>query len=305
MLRISNGKKVNKERIAFICCFCIPPVIAWLVFYVYANLSSFGMAFTDKNGALTLENFVRFWQELTTRDSEIWIALKNTFLSFAIMLVQFPFQVLVSYFIYKKVPGAGIFRFLFMLPGMIFSVALTMSLQRMLGVNGFISKWLQDALNLSYRPEILTDSRFANATVLLHMIWMAFPGDLIIWGGTFSRIPEELLEAGRMDGTNWWKEFIHIIVPVVWPTVGLKMVLLFCGIFGAGGSVFLLTQGRYGTLTLANWMYMQVYGVSGGTSSSNVFNYMSAVGMVISVIAIVMSRMIRRWSDKVFDEVEF
>lgn len=300
-----KGKPINKRRVLFVFCCCILPVINWLIFYVLANGSSFVMAFTNKEGAISLDNFVRFWNELNNPVSDIRIAIKNTFLTFAIIFVSYPFKVLVSYFIYKKVPGAGIYRILFFLPSIIFGVALAMIFQQIISVNGFIAKCVQDWLNLEQPPELLADSRFANTVVLLHMVWLAFPGDLIIWGGTFSRIPTDVLEAGKIDGVNWWQEFTKITVPMVWPTVALQMVLMFCGIFGASGQVFLLTKGQYGTMTLSAWMYLQLLEGSGSQYSSNVYNYMSAVGLVLTVIAILLSLGIRRWTDRAFEEVEF
>lgn len=305
MEAIRKRKPVNKRRVLFIFCCCALPVINWLIFYVLANGSSFVMAFTNKEGQFSLDNFVRFWNELTNPVSDIRIAIKNTFLTFAIILVSYPFKVLVSYFIYKKVPGAGIYRIIFFLPSIIFGVALAMIFQQIISVNGFIAEWVQHLLNLEQPPELLADSRFANTVVLLHMVWLGFPGDLIIWGGSFSRIPNDVLEAGKIDGVNWWQEFTKITVPMVWPTVALQMVLMFCGIFGASGQVFLLTKGRYETMTLNAWMYLQLLEGSGSQYSSNIYNYMSAVGLVFTVIAILISLGIRRWADKAFEEVEF
>ena len=298
-------KPIRKERLAFIICCCALPVINWLVFYVFTNMSSFVMAFTNKDGILSFDNFIRFWEELNNPVSDIRVAIKNTVLTFAILVATFPFKVLVSYFIYKKVPGAGIYRILFFLPSIIFGVALAMIFQKIIGVNGFIAQGIQEILHLEQTPELLADTRFANTTVLLHMIWLGFPGDLIIWGGTFARIPTDVLESGKIDGVNWWQEFTKITVPMVWPTVALQMVLLFCGIFGASGQVFLLTKGRFGTMTISAWMYLQLYNLSGNQYTSNAFNYMSAVGLVITVIAITISLVVRKWTDKAFDEVEF
>ena len=305
-MEITKRKKpINKRRILFIICCCALPVIHWLIFYVFANLSSFVMAFTNKSGDFSIDNFVRFWDELRNPVSDIRIAFKNTFLTFAVVLASFPFKVLVSYFIYKKVPFAGIYRILFFLPSIIFSVAWAMIFQRMIGVHGFIAKWVQDWMHLGAPPELLADSRFANTVVILHMLWLGFPGDLIIWGGTFARIPTDVLESAQIDGVNWWKEFTMITVPMVWPTVALQMVLMFCGIFGASGAVFLLTKGQYGTMTLSAWMYLQLLNQSGNQYTSNAYNYMSAVGLVITVVAIAISLGIRKWTDKAFDEVEF
>ena len=180
-----------------------------------------------------------------------------------------------------------------------------MIFRRMMDVNGFVAQMVGQYMGLDYTPELLADSRFANITVLAQMVWLSFPGSMVIWGGTFARIPDDVLESGRIDGVNWWGEFTKIIVPLVWPTVALQMILLFCGIFGASANVFLLTGGEYNTINLSTWMYLQLYGNSGIRYTSNIYNYMSAAGMVMTVVAITISLLIRKFTDKVFDEVEF
>lgn len=298
-------KPVNKTRVLFILSCVVLPVINFLVFYVYVNLSSFSMAFTDRNGVFSIDNFVRLFEEISQPDSYLHIALKNTLLTFVITLIMFPFQVLVSYFIYKKIPLAGLYRFLFFIPTIIFSVAISTIFTRMMSPNGAVAEFVQKLANLDYPPELLADSNYANIVVILHMVWLTFPGDLIIWGGTFARIPGDVLEAGKIDGTSWWTEFTRITVPMVWPTVSLQMVLKFCGIFGASGAVFLLTKGEYGTMTLSSWMYLQLYNQTGNIENSNIYNYLSAVGLVTTVIAVAISLVVRRITDKFFNDVEF
>jgi ABC-type sugar transport system permease subunit len=300
-----KGKKVNKLRVLFILTFITVPVLQWLLFYVYTNFSAILMAFRDSANQWSLENFARFFKEFELPTSQIRIAFKNTFLTFGILFVTFPFKVLVSYFIYKKVPFSGFYRVVFFLPTIIFSVAWALIFTQIIGVDGAIAKAVQEWMGLDYTPELLADSKFANTVVLLNMMWLSFPGDLIIWGGTFARIPDDVLESAKIDGVTWWTEFTKIIVPMVWPTVALQMVLLFCGIFGASGNVFLLTRGNYGTMTLTAWMYMSVYNGSGGNYTSGVYNYMSAVGLLLTTVAIIISLSIRKMTDKVFDEVEY
>lgn len=293
------------KRVLFILFAITVPIVNWLIFYVYANFSSIVMAFADSDGRVSLENFVRFFEDMQLATSDLRIAFKNTFITFAILLLTYPFKVLVSYFIYKKIPGAGFYRIVFFLPSVLFSICTSMMFTRVVGVNGFIAQTIGEWMNLGTTPELLADSRFANVTVLLHMMWLAFPGDLIIWGGTFARIPNEVLEAGAVDGTNWWQEFTKIVVPMVWPTVALQMVLLFCGIFGASGDVFLLTRGRFDTITLNAWQYITLLDSSGNMYTSGVYNYLSAVGLILTFIAILISLVVRKITDKYFDEVEF
>ena len=298
-------KPINKCRVAFIICCCALPVIQWLIFYVYANFQGFLMAFTDRTGAWSLDNFVRLWKQLKNIDSELGVAIKNTGITFCINLVLYPFHILVSYFLYKKIPGHGLYRVLFFLPAIIFSVAFSLVFKQLIGVNGFIAQGVQQLEGLDYTPTLLADSRYANLTIWGHMIWVGFAGNIVIYGGAFSRIPDDLLESARLDGVNWWKEFIYIIVPMVWPTVALHAVMMFCGIFNASGQVFLLTGGEYGTMTLDAWMYIQVMQGGSNIQNSNIFNYMSAVGMTMTVAAVLLSLGIRKWTDKVFNGLEY
>ena len=304
-MKASKKKKVSKTRVLFILCFTLLPVVQWLLFYVYTNFSSIILAFTGSGGEFTFGNFARFFRELALETSDIRIAFKNTFITFAILMVTFPLKVLVSYFIYKKVPGYGFYRIVFFLPTVLFSVCTAMVFTRIVGVNGAIAKAVGEWLNLGGAPELLGDSRFANIVVLLNMIWLQFPGDLIIWSGTFARIPEDVLESGRIDGTTWWTEFTKIIVPLIWPTMSLKMVLLFCTIFSASGQVFLLTGGEFGTMTLQAWQYIKLLEHSGAYYSSYGYNYLSAVGLMLTIVAVAISLVVRHITDKYYQDVEY
>lgn len=298
-------KKRDKEFVLFILFAVTVPVLNWIVFYIYPNLSSIVMAFQDSQGKLSFVNFERLWTEFHLPTSQIRIAVKNTLITFSITFACFIPRVFVSFLIYKKIPGYRVFRILFFLPSILFSVCLAMCFTRMVGTNGFIAKFVGEVLHLGRTPELLADSRFANYTIWAQMIWLGFPGDLIIWGGTFARIPADVLEAGRMDGVNWFTEFTKITVPLVWPTVALKMVLTVCGLMAATGQVYLLTGGDYGTMTLSAWMYKTLIQSSGTKYTSNVYNYLSAVGLVMTVISVGLALVVRTYTDKKFSDVDF
>lgn len=292
-------------KILFILFAITVPIANWFIFYVYTNASSIFMAFTNATGALSFDNFKRFFEEFKLASSDIRIALRNTLITFGIQFVMFIPQVLVSFFIYKKIIGYGFFRIVFFLPSVLFSVCTAMCFTKMVGVNGFIAQGVGELLGLEAVPELLADSRFANYVIWANMIWLSFPGDLIIWGGTFARIPNDVIESGKIDGVTWWQEFTKIIVPLVWPTVALKLVLTICGIFGATGQVFLLTSGSYDTVTLSVWMYKTLLSGSGNQFTSNVYNYLSAVGIIMTVIAVIISIVIKNITDKAFNDIEF
>lgn len=300
------GAVYKLKRAGFILSFIILPTITFLLFYVYVNFDAFLMSFqrtVNDTKIWTLENFKEVFANLFPPNDEMKEAFKNTFITFGVNMIMFVIGVFVSYFLYKKIFLYKAFRVIFYLPSILSAVVLCAIYYKLLTTDE-CSKLVQKIFSLSDPPRIFSDSRFANKAVIINMIWLTFPGNLIIWGGTFSRVPEGVIESAKIDGVNWVQEAFRIIIPIVWPTFTLMFVLQIAGIFGASGQVFLLTQGSDGTQTIANWMYLQVYSVA-INNSSNAFNYMSALGLFLTVISCVISLTIRKVAGKFFKEVEY
>ena len=79
---------------------------------------------------------------------------------------------------------------------------------------------------------------------------------MLYWLAAFNRIPQDIVEAGLIDGTTPSKEFLHITLPIVGPFILTMFMLKFVGIFGAGGAALLLTGGAYGTYDLGYYEYV-------------------------------------------------
>ena len=295
------------KRAGFIVSFTILPTLTFLIFYVYVNLNSFAMAFqynaADGSISWTLDNIREVFRRLFPPDAEMGEAFANTFKTFGVNMVMFFIGIFVSFFLYKKIFLYNVYRILFYLPSIVSAVVMCAVYKDLLG-NYNTGLLFQKLYNLDYVPDIFSDEKFANTAVLINMVWLTFPGNLIIWGGTFARVPDSVIESSRIDGVNWVQEAFRIIIPMVWPTFALMFVLSIAGVFGASGQVFLLTQGQAGTQTVSNWMYMQVYGVS-INNSSNAFNYMSALGMFLTLVSCIVSITLRKLSGKMFQGVEY
>ncbi|MGN1077330.1 MAG: carbohydrate ABC transporter permease, partial [Candidatus Gallimonas sp.] len=164
---------------------------------------------------------------------------------------------------------------------------------------------LQKMYHLDYLPSPLVDERFANTMVFLNLIWLGFPGNLIIWGGAFSRIPDSIIESARMDGVSWIREMFQIILPLVWPTFVLVIVTSLAGMFGATGNVFLLTGGgKYGTQTLSNWMYLRIQQSTVPERSPNLYR-VSAMGLMLTVISCIIAFSVRRFMTSKIEETTY
>lgn len=302
-----NKKPISLIRIAFIISFIIIPTIHFLVTYVYVNVDSFIMSFRfTENGETfwTFNNFNTFYSELFKEGSEMQEAFRNTFLTFLIKEIMFVVSFFVSYFLYKKVPGYNIFRVCFFLPGIIAGTVVVNVYCRVMAQNGPVAPIVQALMGLDYTPSLLSESEFVNKFILIEVIWLSFPSNMILFGGAFSRIPVSVLESAELDGVTWYQEAFRIIIPMVWPTVSMLMMMSIASVFGATGDVFLITRGKKGTQTISCWMYLQIFN-NPGVEYSNAYNYMSAIGLNLTIISVGLALGLRKLSNKFFKDVQY
>lgn len=309
----SQKRRQKFLRALFIVSFMIIPVLHFAVFYVYVNFSSFIMAFQQpEKGALVFSGFKNFkWvidriiNGSTFEVDSLDIAFVNTFKTFGLNIVMFVCGLFVSYFIYKKIWGYKAFRILFYLPSIVSPVVVSIFYTEMVSASGFMPRLLEDIFQLDYDlVSPLTDPDFANKMVFLNIIWLHFPANLILWGGTFSRIPDSVIESARLDGCGWLREMFQIILPLVWPTFVLLITTQVAGIFGATGNVFLLTQGQNGTQTVSNWMYMRVQQTTNPLTSNNLY-YVSAMGLMLTVVSCAIALFVRKFFNSRFEETQY
>ena len=293
----TKRKKIFRRRF-FIFCFLAFPVINFLIFYVYVNFDAFFMAFqrpvTGQGFGATvwsMENFKTIFRLLSfSEDGILWQAFLNTVLFFlAGMLVGLPLSILMSYFIYKKIQGYKLFRFVTYLPNIITSSALVILFKNAVGPGGPIDAIITQAGGEYIDP--LTVNETAIWMIIFYSVSFGFGTNLIVLNGAMSGINKEMLEAAEIDGCNWFKELIYIIIPSVWPTISTIVVLATAGFLGATGPILAFTKGTNGTMTLAFYIYQLVSGA--GTGQQDVY-LASAVGVIMTVISFPLALLVRK-----------
>ena len=82
---------------------------------------------------------------------------------------------------------------------------------------------------------------------------------MVLLSAALKGVPNELLEAGRIDGATETQIFFRIIIPFIRGTivtVSTTIVILTLKIFDL---IFVMTQGRNGTEVIADLMYKQMF----------------------------------------------
>jgi raffinose/stachyose/melibiose transport system permease protein len=73
-------------------------------------------------------------------------------------------------------------------------------------------------------------------------VWQNIGIPMMLFLAALIRVPDELMEAARVDGAGVWKIFWKIQFPLILPTVGIVAVLTFVGNFNAFELIY-ATQG--------------------------------------------------------------
>jgi arabinogalactan oligomer/maltooligosaccharide transport system permease protein len=94
-------------------------------------------------------------------------------------------------------------------------------------------------------PEVnwLGGTTMAMVSVLLVNLWLGFPYMFLINSGALTSIPEELIEAARVDGASAWKTFRMVTLPLLLVSTAPLLIGSFAFNFNNFALIYLLTDG--------------------------------------------------------------
>ena len=89
----------------------------------------------------------------------------------------------------------------------------------------------------------LGDPHWAMPTIILFAVWKNFGYNMIILLAGLQAIPVELYEAARIDGASAWRQFRHVSLPMLGPTLLMVAILTVSGYFQLFAEPYVMTEG--------------------------------------------------------------
>lgn len=127
-------------------------------------------------------------------------------------------------------------------------------------------------------------------------VWVAMGFYAVIFYGALLDIPEEVMEAAKIDGCSSFQMFKSILLPLLRPITITCLVFSFSGAVKMFESAMALTQGGPGNATTSLSMYM--YNTSFGY---NKVGYGSTIAIVIFLICVIGNVIINKFDVKESD----
>lgn len=243
-------KKVMGNKKA-IFLFTFPALALFTVIVFYPILQSLHRSFYDWNGLTTpvftgLKNYKKLFA-----DDLFYESVKNGLIfAFILLTAQVGLATIFMLILMNpKIRARRFFRSAFFIPAVL---SITVVCQLWSAIYnpewGLINK-LFEVLGLSYRQDWLSSMEFAIVAVAFVNVWQFAGYQLCIIYSNAKAIPEEYMEAAKIDGATQLQLSRYIILPLLKSTYKLSFVFAITGGLNAFGHMNILTKGGPGTST--------------------------------------------------------
>ena len=226
--RRSGGRR--REEITKIL-FVVPAALALIALFGYPvaknvlmGFQDYGLKtfFTGKAPFVGLSNYAA-----VVSDDVFSKAVANTALfTLGSIVGQFLIGMLLALFFHKSFPLNGVLRALFLLPWLLPLIVGSAAWRAILEQDSGILNVTMENLGIIDGPvPWLTSPHVALIAIILVNIWLGIPFNLTLLYSGLQDIPDELYEAGSLDGATGWKAFWHITWPNLRAVVSVVLML--------------------------------------------------------------------------------
>lgn len=208
--------------LAIYCVFIILP-IAIAIYYSFTKYSGIGKA-----RFIGLNNYIQLFQ-----DKVFWVSLKNTIIIFVLAFVLLmTLSFLVALLLNSKLSGTGLSKALIFSPAIIAPIIVGIIWVYILDPNVGIINNILDALNLgAFKQKWIGGETLSPYSIAVIYFWQQLGYLATIFVAGLKMIPEEVLEACRIDGANAVQRVRYVIIPMMKTTISTVAVLIITGVF--------------------------------------------------------------------------
>ena len=273
--------KSNKKRtyllitipiLALFVCFITIPFIRGIV-YSFTNFKGFGTY--DWVG-------FRNYMDLFT-DSRIGGSYLFTFkLAIVATILTNVISLILALGLNSKIRAKSFFRAAYFLPNVLGALVVGYIFQ-------YLFTYILPALGeMVGRPtlsqSLLSNENLAWCAIVIVCCWQNIAMNTIIYISGLQTVPEDVYEAGDLDGATGWKRFRHLTFPLIIPFFTINMVLCVKNFLMVFDQIMAMTQGGPAQSTESISFLIYNNGMKGGA-----FGYQSANAVIFFIVIVAIS----------------
>lgn len=270
----------------------LPAVLLFLVFHTLPALQGVFYSFTDSHGYgdwgfVGFENYVRLFQDRLVQQSygfTIGFSVVSTIAANVLSLA-------VALGLAANIRFRSFLRAIYFLPAILATLVVGYVFNY---IFANVAPAVGQFLGLEmFSNNILGDPSLAWVGVVIVSVWQEMAMMTVIYMAGIQTVPEDVIEASRIDGANGWQRFWKVTFPLLAPFFTINMVLSLKSFLQVFDAVVALTEGGPGTSTMSIAMLIYRNGFQSGD-----FAYQSANAviyfLIIAAISFVQLRYLQR-----------
>lgn len=258
--------------LALFVCFNTIPLIRGVI-YSFTNFKGFGSY--DWVG---LRNYIDLFQDPRVGSSYLFtfkLAICATIITNVISLI-------LAMGLNSKIRAKGFFRAAYFLPNVLGALVVGYVFQ-------YLFTYILPALGEMIGSETLSTSLLSNEStawfaIVIVCCWQNIAMNTIIYISGLQTVPEDVYEAGSLDGATGWKQFRHLTFPLIIPFFTINMVLCVKNFLMVFDQIMAMTKGGPAQSTESISYLIYNNGMSGGQ-----FGFQSANAVIFFIVIVAIS----------------
>ena len=214
--------------------FVLPTLIAFIIGFVWPFIWGTGLSFckfTTVNNVkfVGLSNYAMIWADDTFTHAFWFTAAFTVVSTITINVLAFA----VAYALTQGIKGSNLFRTVFFMPNLIGGIVL-----------GYVWSMIFDGILSRYGTSILLETKYGFWGLIILMCWQQVGYMMIIYIAGLQAVPEDMLEAAKIDGANRWQTLWKVTIPNVMPSITICTFLTLTNSFKLFDQNLALTGGQ-------------------------------------------------------------
>lgn len=315
--KIKKPRK-NLKRNLFIFSLLIVPMLHFLIFWLYINVETISLAFTEWDFFTNsykfagFDNFIEQFRNFKERPETMNMFI-NAFRAIPINLACLVLAIIIGYAFSKHIRGEKIFRIIFYLPTMISIVIQTLCYRYMFTYNpGMLQGPAAELLRMFGIDYNGWETALSDPVVIsriwwlisIFCVWASAGINIILMASAMSRIPEEVIESAKLDGVGFWRELFQIHIPLIMPTISVFCINSMMAVSAFYLQPMLLTGNSTGPGSAYNTVGWYMFNMAPIAQDSDM-PQISTVGFILTVIVTALIIIVKKITDKLTPDVDF
>ena len=197
-----NSRLIRRPIKRMVWLFLLPTFGAFCIGFLYPFFKGLFLSFcnfriTSQWTWTGLDNYRKAFQDPGYMHAFWYTALFALVSLLAINLFAFT----IAYALTQKFKGTNVFRTVFFLPNLIGGIVL-----------GYIWSMIFDGILIKYNTSVILETKYGFWGLVILVCWQQIGYMMIIYIAGLQAVPEDMLEAARIDGANRWQTLWRVTI---------------------------------------------------------------------------------------------